>query len=100
MRNILFLLFLESFIDLTMERLEGNMSISSLPEEIIIYHIIPLLSMPDICALRGVCKEWYDLVNIHFSQLRVLDLTPWDCLVTPEFLQCILTHATALRELR
>eukprot|EP00057_Strongylocentrotus_purpuratus_P000445 XP_001176659.1 PREDICTED: F-box/LRR-repeat protein 7 [Strongylocentrotus purpuratus] len=83
-----------------MDEIKGRCNILTLPEEIIIYHIIPLLQMPDICAVRGVCKEWFDLVNIHFAQLRVLDLTPWDFLITPEFLQCILSHASGLRELR
>ncbi|XP_041457633.1 F-box/LRR-repeat protein 4-like [Lytechinus variegatus] len=86
--------------DLAMDEIDIQCRILSLPEEIIVYHIIPLLPMPDICAMRGVCKKWFDLVNIHFAQLKVLDLTPWDFLITPEFLHCILSHAMALRELR
>ncbi|XP_071510217.1 uncharacterized protein [Diadema antillarum] len=79
---------------------KGHPHIGQLPDEIFLYIIIPMLPMPDLCTVRAVCREWHSLVNAYFARLKILDLTPWNVLITPEFLQCILEQASTLRDLR
>jgi len=44
-------------------------------EDIWLAEILKYLEMEDLFRFRGVCKASYELVNIHFSRLKRLDLT-------------------------
>ena len=77
-----------------------SLTIFQLPDEIIIHHILPLLSIREIGPVKLVCKKWQDYVRQYFRYLKVLDLTPWDCMVTEELLCSVTKHAVNLQELR
>ena len=44
-------------------------------EDIWLAEILKYLELEDLFRFRGVCKASYELVNIHFSRLKRLDLT-------------------------
>ncbi|XP_038078334.1 F-box/LRR-repeat protein 2-like [Patiria miniata] len=79
---------------------ENRMNSAQLPDEIFLYHVLPLLSIREVNSCKLVCKTWRHLVTTYIKRLKVIDLTPWDCMVTEDLLLGIVKHAANVRELR
>ena len=77
-----------------------EVTISDLPDEILVYHILPLLSIEEIGPVKGVCKKWRGFVRQYFRHMKRLDLTPWDFLVDEKLLVDIVKYAVNLKQLR
>ena len=73
---------------------------AQLPDEIMLYHLLPLLSIREVNACKLVCRKWRHLVTTYIKRLKVIDLTPWDCMVTEDLLLGIVKYASNVRELR
>ncbi|XP_071942887.1 uncharacterized protein [Antedon mediterranea] len=72
----------------------------TLPDEIMIFNILPLLDLMEVCICKAVCKRWKCLIHAYFSQLKELDLTPWSYLIEEDHLISIIRHTRCLRYLR
>ncbi|XP_033624811.1 F-box/LRR-repeat protein 20-like [Asterias rubens] len=73
---------------------------SDLPDEIMLYHVLPLMSIREVNTCKLVCKKWQHYVTSYIKRLKVIDLTQWDCMVTEDLLLGIVKYATNVRELR
>ena len=46
---------------------EVTNNISILPIEIWLYYILPKMAVEDVQNLRGVCKDWFEMVTIYWK---------------------------------
>ncbi|XP_022086279.1 F-box/LRR-repeat protein 2-like [Acanthaster planci] len=79
---------------------DNGADLPCLPDEIVLYHVLPLLSIREVISCKLICKKWRRLVTSYIKRLRVVDLSPWDCMVTEDLLLGIVKYASSVRELR
>ncbi|XP_033109384.1 F-box/LRR-repeat protein 2-like [Anneissia japonica] len=77
----------------------GNLFLN-LPDEIMVCNVLPLLDIMEVCICKAVCRRWRGLVHAYFSQLKELDLSPWNFLIYEEHLIAIVRHLRSLKYLR
>lgn len=73
---------------------------SVLPEEIILWYIFPYLTIVEIAECKLVSKRWLEVIRRYYGTLKELDMTPWDFMVTEDYLVNIIKHAKLLKCLR
>ena len=71
-----------------------------LPSDIIFGSLFPVLTLRETCLCRRVSRKWQRQINYYLRQVRVLDFVPFECVLTPLGLNCVVKHVRNLQVLR
>ncbi|XP_012939546.1 F-box/LRR-repeat protein 15 isoform X2 [Aplysia californica] len=80
--------------------LNDSMTLLDLPwEQVLSYHILPYLSVPDLFRLRAVSPACLELVQLHFSYSHVVNTSPFKDNFSPKAFEIMTRDCQSLRVL-